>query len=344
MGGGIDESVPGFLGWLDTPAGKVARIATEWSAADHLGAWKVRWAIGRMAYLVPPGLYAVGTPDDSSPVVVTANYKLTWDLVRRVLAGRDAWLLVLETHGINVWCAAGKGTFGTEELVRRIAAVRLGDVVAHRTALLPLLSATGVCSREVRSATGFEARFATIRAADLPEYLDNGFRTTGPMRRLTFTLRERMALVPVDCILALAASLPVLAGCLLAGASLAKSSRSVEALFPALSFLGALLCGTAGVPLLLPWLPGRAFSIKGAFLGLLPVAAVGVESAWAIRSVLPALLCLPAASAFFALNFTGSTPYTSRSGVKKEIRRALPVMGLSALAGVAAWVAPRFPG
>jgi len=32
-------------------------------------------------------------------------------------------------------------------------------------------------------------------------------------------------------------------------------------------------------------------------------------------------------SAFYTLNFTGCTTYTSRSGVKKEMRIAIPAMG-----------------
>ena len=102
-------------------------ISPALGPADRVGAWKARWGIGRMSYLVPPGLYAVGDPTPSDPVLVTANYKMSYDLVRRELAGRNAWLLVLETYGINVWCAAGKGTFGTEELVARIAATRLAE-------------------------------------------------------------------------------------------------------------------------------------------------------------------------------------------------------------------------
>lgn len=344
MGGGIDESVPGFLGWLDTPAGRVARIAPDWSAADRIGAWKVRWAIGRMSYLVPPGLYALGTPDAGSPVVVTANYKLTFDLVRRALRGRNAWLLVLETHGINVWCAGGKGTFGTGELVKRIAAAGLARVVSHRTLLLPILSANGVCARIVRAKSGFEPRFAAIRAEDLPAFLDNGLRATDGMREMTFTLRERAALVPVDLVLAVGASLPALAACLAAGAIASETPWRVETLFPAAAYLAALACGIVGVPLLLPWIPGRAFTVKGALLGLLPVAAIGWATGWSGRSVLPALLALPAVSAFFALQFTGSTPFTSKTGVKKEIRLALPVLGLSALAGVAAWIVGKATG
>jgi hypothetical protein len=38
-----------------------------------------------------------------------------------------------DTKGINVWCAAWKGTFGTEELIRRIETSGLAAVVSHRT-------------------------------------------------------------------------------------------------------------------------------------------------------------------------------------------------------------------
>ena len=100
-----------------TEAGKVPRIASKILLSDRLGAWKARWGIGRMNYMVPPGLYALGRPTPDAPVLVTANYKMSFDIVRKAMAGHSAWLLVLETFGINVWCAAGKGTFGTEELV-----------------------------------------------------------------------------------------------------------------------------------------------------------------------------------------------------------------------------------
>ena len=159
-----------------------------------------------MSYLVPPGLYAIGAPTPGDPVLVTANYKMSYDLVRRALAGRNAWLLVLETHGINVWCAAGKGTFGSEELVARIEASRLAQVVEHRLLILPLLGAPGVSAFEVRARTGFSVRFAAIRAADIPRYLDGGMETTPQMRELTFTLRERLVLIPVELVIALKGS------------------------------------------------------------------------------------------------------------------------------------------
>ncbi|GEM_PF-2706847 len=83
-------------GTLDTPAGTVPRVRTRLSLRDRLGGLAVRCSFRRMDYAVPPGLYAVGAPGPESPVLVSANYKLSFDHLRRSLVGRDAWLLVLE--------------------------------------------------------------------------------------------------------------------------------------------------------------------------------------------------------------------------------------------------------
>jgi len=98
----------------------IQTVSTRLAIGDRLGAWKVRWGIGRMDYAVEPGLYAVGKPDENAPVLVSANYKLTFDTLRMNLSGLDCWLLILDTRGVNVWCAAGKGTFGTDELINKL--------------------------------------------------------------------------------------------------------------------------------------------------------------------------------------------------------------------------------
>ena len=94
---------------------------------------------------------------------------------------------MLDTQAINVWCAAGKGTFGTEELVRRIQAVGLRDVVNHRVVILPQLGAPGIAAHEVKKQSGFKAEYGPVRAADLPEYLKS-HEATPEMRRMHFTL------------------------------------------------------------------------------------------------------------------------------------------------------------
>jgi len=326
-GGVISEAVPGFVGWLKTAAGPVAQVATELTFRDHLGACQVRWGFRRMSYLVPPGLYALGTPTGEAAMVVTCNYKMTFDLVRRVLHGRNVWLLVLETHGVNVWCAAGKGTFGTRELVRRLKATRLAEIVGHRRLLLPILGAPGVAAHEVSKQTGFAVSYATLRAEDLPAYLDNKMTTTPAMRAVTFTWYERLVLIPVE--LVMAARTTLIVGCVLYIVGALAGGRTAS-LTLSLAYLGAVLTGVALGPLLLPWLPGKSFAGKGAIAGVAWVLVcylMAGGSSWGVPTTTAAFLALPAVSAYYTLNFTGCTVYTSRSGVKKEMRLGLPLMG-----------------
>lgn len=330
------------MAWLETPAGRVPRISSELAFSDHLGACKARWGIGRMDFIVPPGLYALGTPSASDPVLVTANYKMSYDIVRRSLAGRNVWLLVLETYGINVWCAAGKGTFGTGELVRRVTSSGLERVVSHRRLILPLLGAPGVSAHEVARRSGFTVTYGVIRAEDLPQYLDSGLAARPAMRRLTFTLYERLVLIPVELVLALK-SIAVIAGVILL---LVSALGGITAGATALcAYLGACLSGIVLGPLLLPWLPGRSFAVKGGVAGLFwgllfHRLAAGQGWNWPVTAAL--FLALPAVSAFYTLNFTGCTPYTSRSGVKQEMRIALPAMGGALAVSVLLLLAGRF--
>ncbi|MBP1729016.1 MAG: acetyl-CoA synthase subunit gamma [Deltaproteobacteria bacterium] len=299
--------------------------------------------MGRMTYLVPPGLYAIGAPDAASPVMVTANYKMTYDIVRESLAGRSVWLLVLETFGINVWCAAGKGTFGTGELVRRVEQTGLAGIVAHRRLILPLVGAAGVKALEVRQRTGFSVCFATLRAADLPAYLDAGMTASAGMRALTFTLYERLVLTPVEIVGSLKKSLLPLLLIFIAAAVSAAGFNPAAGFAASAIYLAALLSGTFLAPLLLPWLPTRSFAVKGAAAGLLVALAIIFATGLTSRAALAAVLLLvPAVSSFFMLNFTGSTPFTSKSGVRKEMRWALPFQGAALLAGVVTALAGRF--
>ncbi len=313
----------------------MARIATSTGWRERLGAWKVRWGIGRNSFIVPPGLYAIGHPTPDDPVVVTANYRMTFDIIRRALAGRDIWLLVLETYGINVWCAAGKGTFGTGEVVRRVAATGLARVVSHRRLILPILGAAGVAAHQVAARSGFTVSYAAIRARDLPAYLDNGMVTTPAMREQTFSWYERLVLIPVEVVSAMKTILPAAAALLLVGWIVAGPDAGIALAF---GLVGAALTGIVAGPLLLPLLPTRSFALKGTFAGLAWAFCfyrLAGGPSWSLPLVIASLLALPAVSAFYTLNFTGCTPFTSRSGVRKEMRLGLPAMASAlALAGL----------
>ncbi len=344
---------PFVKGTQPSPVGPLPRVGAQLTGRDRKGAFLARWGVGRMDYLVAPGLYALGSPDASSPVLVSANYKLSFDALRSSMPGRDAWVLVLDTDGINVWCAAGKGSFGTEELVRRIEDCGLAQVVEHRRLIVPQLGAPGVAAHEVRLRTGFRVRYGPVEARHLPAFLDMGGKASPAMRRKGFSLRERLVLVPVELVGAVKwGSLVAVAFFLLAGLGGDGSyldnvlrHGSVAAAAVGLAVLG----GAVITPLALPWLPGRAFSLKGAQVGLAlaggclaVLAPLRDLAAWSSRLELAALLLfIPALAAFLAMNFTGASTYTSPSGVLQEMRRAVPLQILAALVAIGLWIGAR---
>ena len=311
------------------------RAANRW---DHFLA---RWGVRRNRHRVGPGLYALGTPGPEARVFVTANYTLSFDALRSALVGLDAYILVLDTRGINVWCAAGKGTFGTHELVSRIEATRLREIVSHRRLILPQLGAPGVAAHEVKRRAGFTVRYGPVRAVDIPEYLRSG-RASAEMRRVRFSILDRSVLIPVELVHVLlpmvlsAALLYLLGGLLTAGAAVA-----------------AVLAGAVLFPVLLPWIPSKDFSSKGFILGLLVALAFGAaalflpqEAALWLRLARAGgfLLAMPPVTACLALNFTGSTPFASKSGVRREmsvyIRHMAWTFGLGLVLTIIAGLVP----
>jgi hypothetical protein len=313
------------------PVPEIFVATSQLSWRDHWDHFLARWGVNRNGHRIPPGLYALGKPGPTSPVFVTANYTLSFDALRSALCGIDGYILVLNTHGVNVWCAAAKGTFGTQELVQRIESSGLRQLVHRKVLILPQLGAAGVAAHEVKRQAHFKVEYGPVRAADLPQYLKTRMATP-EMRRVTFTLKERIELVPVELVHVL---LPTLAAMIV----------SLFVIGPLMS-LGVILSVLAGVvlfPILLPWLPSVAFSSKGFILGgvvALPLALIAffydASTAlwWRLACALQYLLCLPPVTAFLALNFTGSTPLTSRSSVKREMRTYLPIMAVMLVIGV----------
>lgn len=341
-----------IVGGLDTAAGTIPQVSTALALRDFIGACMVRLSIRRMSYSIAPGLYAVGAPEPDAPVLVTANYKLTFDCLRRELTGRNLWLLVLDTKGVNVWCAAGKGTFGTEELLRRIEATRLAEIVTGRTLVLPQLGAPGVSAHEVRQRSGFSVVYGPVRASDLPAFLDSNMQATAQMRQVRFAFRDRVAVVPVEFVASAKWLAYVVLALLLLG-GIDRSVFSVEGIWvngvPAvLTVCAGYLLGTVGAPLLLPCLPGRAFALKGAVLGGvvaglgIPAGVFSFHSAGDALLAVSGILATAAVSSFLAMIFTGASTFTSLSGVRKEMRTAVPLQLVALVCGLSLWMAARF--
>jgi hypothetical protein len=219
----------------------IGELSTRITWRDVLGGWHVRWGCGRMHYRISPGLYRIGQPDADSPVLVTANYKLTIDRVRQELVGLKERIVLapVEIVGGLKWTLAA--------LVIRA----LLDIIHHHHLAAHLL-------------------------ADV------------------------------------------------------------------LPFAAALITGGLLVPLLLPWLPFRAFALKGAVAGALLVTALLLIIPMGRTEAAGIALLTLAITSYMAMMFTGSTTFTTLAGAKLEVRRALPPILISAAVGAVLRVTAAF--
>jgi hypothetical protein len=337
-----------ITGYIRNNDGLIPQVNTEYSMADVLGAMMVRWGFNRGNYRVSPGLYAVGAPGTGSDLFVTGNYKLSFDTLRRNLTGVNCWILVLDTKGVNVWCAAGKGTFSTNELVNRIKMTSLDKVISHRRIILPQLGATGISAHKVKEEIGFNVHYGPVRASDIKEFVEAGYRATREMRKVTFNISDRIKLIPNDFMYGkyylLGSSLLVFLASFL-GREFDLSIDSVKNGFS--SILNVFLSYCAGViftPLFLPYLPGRQFALKGFFsgAGLFIILIIINKTGSNIVENIAWFAIITAISSFMAMNFTGSSTYTSLSGVKKEMKIALPMQIVFSAVGVILLVTGNF--
>jgi hypothetical protein len=307
--GNIDQNI-----WQTTSQ---LTLANRW---DH---FLKRLGINRSRNRVVPGLYSLGNPNEKSQIFITANYTLSFDAVRTALKGIDCYILVLDTKGINVWCAAGKRTFGTGELVDRIKLTGLAEVTKRRTLIVPQLGGPGVAAHEVKKLSGFNVEYGPVRADDLPEYLKT-HKATPEMRQVKFNLSDRLILVPTELIQVLFLVIV-----------LAVPLYFISGMLPALALTAAFFAGAVLFPILLPWIPTPNFSTKGFILGVLislpfviieffsnPGTILWQRAGWAVTY----LLFLTPVTAYLALSFTGATTFTSKSGVKREIFAYIPKM------------------
>jgi hypothetical protein len=312
-------------------SGNIPQVSAEFTPADRLAAWKARWNIDRTGYRIKPDLYALGSPSPSDPVFASANYRLSFDELRKNLKGISAWLLVLDTKGINVWCAAGKGTFGTMELTRSIVETGLEKLVDHKSIMLPQLGAPGVCAHRVKAYTGFNVVYGPVRADDIPEFMKLGGKADPEMRKVRFSFSDRIILAPIQLMYFGRYLLPASILLYLLGF---KQDAALT--------IGALFAGAVLVPALLPWLPGRSFAVKSAAAGLLIMAAAFPFLNHDVYLFCARTLIYASAASFIGLDFTGASTYTSLSGVKKEMRAAMPAQALALLAGIVMLVLRKF--
>lgn len=273
---------------------------------DHLWNIGVRCNINRDNYKIPTGLYQFGSPDEKSKVLVTGNYKLTFDYLRKYLK-KDYWVLVIDTDGINVWCAAGKGRFGTAEVIRMLKTVEIP--VTHNEIILPQLSGPGIQSHIITQVTGKKVIFGPVRIEDMDTFITDGISES--MRQVNFNLKDRLLLLPVEIVssfkyLFVALLLSFIPGFL-------KETFWI--------FLAASILGNVIHPIFLPVMPFRKFYQNGLLLGVSLLSFV-----WFNVHTLGIVMLGMLYTSFLTMSFTGSTTFTSLTGVKEEMDEAVPFM------------------
>nr|WP_240838329.1 mercury methylation corrinoid protein HgcA [Acidaminobacter sp. JC074] len=284
------------------------RLKRQLTLKDHLGSLGARIGF-RDDYMIKPGLYQIGHPDPSSDVLVTCNYKLTIDLLRKHLK-KDYHILVLDTDGINVWCAAGKGKFGTAELIYALNNYGLEKVVNHKKLILPQLGAPGMQKHLIQKVTGYQILYGPVRISDMDFYTET-YQKTEKMKRIDFDIKDRLVLTPLEFIKGLKVIILVIL----------LSLTPIINLEHILMTLVSLTLGTIVFPALLPIRPMKMFYLNGILLSLVCNFVFLYQNMSVFN--LGWYLLMALYTSYLCMNFTGSTTFTSLSGVEKEMDSGL---------------------
>lgn len=221
------------------------------------------------------GLRVVGEPGPEAPVLLTCNFDLTVRRVLRALEGLDCYLLVANSKGINVWCAAGGGILNAHSVISVLRTSGIAGRVAHRRLILPQLAAPGVDVQRVENETGWHCAFGPVYAGDIPAYLAAGGLKTDKMRRAHFPLADRLQMAVMWT-----TPMSILAGIPVAVFSPGSLPGVLGLIWGFTLFLYAFY------PQVERWVPGPVGLVKTVLLGLLGAAAVlalGLgPAAWAV--------------------------------------------------------------
>jgi len=319
---------------------KHTKVSTELTSKDIWKHFKIRMNIGRHSSTVDVGIYSIGNPDSSSPLFISSNFLMSFDKLRNSLKEMNVWILVIDTKGINVWCAAGKGTFGTTEIISKIKDFNVENLINHKNIIVPQLGASGTQAHVIKKESGFNVVYGPVYASEIKNFLKNGSKADQKMRTISFNLTERIVLIPVELV-------GVIKYFILGSiylyliAYFSKSGFEWRLIFevgnPLVgAFAMSILAGSVITPIFLPLIPFRSFVLKGALVGFVvqEIYALYLRNHFSNYQIIGSLLLFTAVSAFLAFNFTGCTTFTSKSGVKKEMSLFIRPLILFAFIGL----------
>ncbi len=125
----------------------------------------------RKPVAVEAGLREFGSPDRNAPVLITANYALTYFTVESDIkaANLSCYLVVADTGGLSVESAVAGRYFSAAGIAEALAASGIADRVDHRVLVIPGLAAR--LSGEAAEATGWRVLVGPKDSSGLGPFL-----------------------------------------------------------------------------------------------------------------------------------------------------------------------------
>jgi len=139
------------------------------------------------------GVFTIGNPTPDAPVLVTCNFDYTVRHLKKYLIDKniDCYLLVVNTNGTNVWCAAVEGIFPTENVLSYLKIYDVQKLINHNRLVLPQLAVAGI-KRKVLEEHGWQGIFGPVYFKYLDEFLKNNLqKPTKAMKLLEYGYWER---------------------------------------------------------------------------------------------------------------------------------------------------------
>ena len=140
----------------------ITKFASLVALADCGGeTWLPLWTLRQNIYTDPqkplqmdPGLYAIGEPNDRSPLLVTSNFSLTYFIVstEAEASGVACHLAVVDAEGLSVLTAWSAGKFSGDRVAKALRQMKAAERVTHRTVIIP--GYVPVISGELEDALG----------------------------------------------------------------------------------------------------------------------------------------------------------------------------------------------
>lgn len=309
------------------------RIALRW--LDYVKAGICWLHAFKHTYAIEPGLYYVGERyDRNAPLLVTSNYHLTVFTLLRHVGSLNVRLLIVDTDGINVWCAAGKGKLSNAAIEEELAHYERGLLTGEPwlTLVLPKLAFAGVDIRGLREEK-IRPLIGPVYAKDLPAYLSQKKLTSQTDDHVVFGFLSRLFTWLPGFLQAMGYTLaPVLVLVVAQGGWVSDAP---------LVLLGVSAVTATLYPLLFPFIPGRRFAVKGLWLAaLLGLGLAGLYGVGMLETsvFVPTLLFTIASGMFFGLAYTGNSAVSNYSRIRAETASFLPIEALFYVASFVAFV------